>query len=93
MRVFPDTGRYAHFATPFIVETLEPGVIPWKQLWTLPPGTLPQNTQGVQRTARFDSPTYSREELVAEFGSALLCRLAGIEMPVLDNQTGYIMDG
>lgn len=38
----------------------------------------------------FGSTDYSKEELVAEFGSAFLCAEAGISPAVLDNQTAYI---
>ena len=40
--------------------------------------------------APFGSPVYSREELVAEFGSAFLCGNAGISPATLDNQASYI---
>lgn len=39
--------------------------------------------------APFGSETYSKEELVAEFGSAFLCQLAGIDN-TLPNATSYI---
>jgi antirestriction protein ArdC len=39
--------------------------------------------------APFGSETYSREELVAEFGAAFLCAHAGIEATV-DNSAAYI---
>ena len=39
--------------------------------------------------APFGSPTYSREELVAEFTSAFLCAESGIEN-TLENSTAYI---
>lgn len=38
----------------------------------------------------FGSQDYSKEELVAEFGSAFLCAEAGISPAVIDNQTAYI---
>ena len=38
----------------------------------------------------FGSPTYSREELVAEMGAAFLCAVAGIEDPTLQNSAAYI---
>ena len=38
----------------------------------------------------FGSPTYSREELVAEMGAAFLCAAAGIEDPTLQNSAAYI---
>lgn len=39
---------------------------------------------------RFGDGAYSREELVAEMGAAMLCGLAGIEQPILDNSAAYI---
>ena len=38
----------------------------------------------------FRSPTYSREELVAEMGAAFLCATAGIADPTLQNSAAYI---
>ena len=38
----------------------------------------------------FGSPTYSREELVAEMGAAFLCATAGIEDPTLQDSASYI---
>ena len=38
----------------------------------------------------FGSPTYSREELVAEMGAAFLCAEAGISDPTIDNSAAYI---
>jgi antirestriction protein ArdC len=38
----------------------------------------------------FGSQDYSKEELVAEMGSAFLCAKAGISQPVLENQEAYI---
>jgi antirestriction protein ArdC len=38
----------------------------------------------------FGSPDYSREELVAEMGSALLCAEAGISCATLENQAAYV---
>ena len=40
--------------------------------------------------APFGSPTYSREELVAEMGAAFLCAMAGIIDPTIDNSAAYI---
>ena len=47
------------------------------------------------RLARFGkdaygSENYSKEELVAEFGSAMLCATAGIEKETIENQAAYI---
>lgn len=39
---------------------------------------------------RFGDPVYSREELVAEMGSAFLCAEAGISAPVIENQAAYL---
>ena len=44
----------------------------------------------VYEAAPFGSPTYSREELVAEMGAAFLCAIAGISDPTLRNSVGYI---
>jgi antirestriction protein ArdC len=38
----------------------------------------------------FGSQDYSKEELVAEMGSAMLCGFAGISAPVIENQAAYI---
>ena len=38
----------------------------------------------------FGSPSYSREELVAEMGSTYLCGHAGIENAVIENSAAYI---
>ena len=38
----------------------------------------------------FGSPTYSREELVAEMGAAFLCAMAGIDDPTIQNSAAYI---
>ncbi len=38
----------------------------------------------------FGDEIYSREELVAEFGSSFLCAKAGIEPTVIENQAAYI---
>ena len=38
----------------------------------------------------FGSPTYSREELVAEMGAAFLCAAAGIEDPTIQNSASYL---
>jgi antirestriction protein ArdC len=45
--------------------------------------------QTLTEVVPFGSETYSREELVAEFGSAFLCAHAGIET-TLDNSAAYI---
>ena len=48
------------------------------------------NREGYQESAPFGSPVYSREELVAEFGSAFLCQEAGIDASRLDQSAAYI---
>ena len=40
--------------------------------------------------APFRSPTYSREELVAEMGAAFLCAEAGIDDPTIENSAAYL---
>lgn len=47
--------------------------------------------RGLEETlAPFGSPDYSKEELVAEFGSAFLCATAGISPPTIDQSAAYI---
>jgi antirestriction protein ArdC len=38
----------------------------------------------------FDSEDYSKEELVAEMGAAMLCGVAGVESRTLDNSASYL---
>jgi antirestriction protein ArdC len=38
----------------------------------------------------FGSEDYSKEELVAEMGAAMLCGVAGIESQTLDNSASYL---
>jgi len=45
---------------------------------------------GVKNISRFGSDQYSKEELVAEIGSAFLCGHAGIENSTIDNSAAYI---
>lgn len=45
---------------------------------------------GDAATAPFGSPDYSREELVAEMGSALLCAESGIACATVENQAAYV---
>ena len=40
--------------------------------------------------APFRSPTYSREELIAEMGAAFLCAEAGIDDPTIENSAAYL---
>jgi antirestriction protein ArdC len=46
--------------------------------------------EGVTDSNVFGSQKYSAEELVAEFGSAMLCAVAGIQPSVVENQAAYI---
>jgi antirestriction protein ArdC len=49
------------------------------------------NRNGIADVAPFGSPTYSREELVAEMGAAFLCGQAGIDAPALvEQQAAYV---
>lgn len=45
----------------------------------------------LSKTAHFRNKEYSREELTAEIGSAILCNLTGIDnTELIDNSTAYI---
>jgi antirestriction protein ArdC len=46
--------------------------------------------EGFDSPQRFGSDSYSREELIAEMGSAMLCGVAGIEQSTLDNSAAYL---
>lgn len=48
------------------------------------------NREGVTGEIRFGSPTYSNEELIAEFASAFLCGITGIAPAIMDNSASYI---
>ena len=48
------------------------------------------NREGVAKTDYKGSERYSAEELVAEFGSAMLCAVCGIAPSVVENQAAYI---
>lgn len=48
------------------------------------------NRPVLTKAVSFGPEDYSREELVAEFGSCFLCGETGIEAPVIDNQARYI---
>lgn len=48
------------------------------------------NREGIIGNINFGSPTYSREELVAEVGASMLCGVAGIENSTIDNSASYI---
>ena len=45
---------------------------------------------GIADIKPFGSPTYSREELVAETGAAFLCGESGISPATMDNSTAYL---
>jgi antirestriction protein ArdC len=45
---------------------------------------------GITELSPFGTPSYSKEELIAEMGAAFLCGFAGIENVTLDNSTAYI---
>jgi antirestriction protein ArdC len=45
---------------------------------------------GIDKLERFGSESYSREELVAELGSAMLCGVCGISPAVIDNSASYL---
>jgi antirestriction protein ArdC len=44
----------------------------------------------VLESVRFGSPTYSKEELVAEMGAAMLCGVAGIAPAIVENSAAYL---
>jgi antirestriction protein ArdC len=46
--------------------------------------------EGFDRPQMFGSESYSREELIAEMGSAMLCGVAGIEQSTLANSAAYL---
>ncbi len=48
------------------------------------------NRPGVAELVAKGGHEYSKEELVAEIGAAMLCGQAGIEQETLDNSTAYI---
>lgn len=48
------------------------------------------NRETLTKSAAFGSETYSKEELVAEFGAAYMTGIAGISLPVIANQAAYI---
>jgi antirestriction protein ArdC len=50
------------------------------------------NRKGIIDPIRFASKDYSQEELVAEFSSAMLCNLAGIEQETITNSAAYIQN-
>lgn len=46
--------------------------------------------EGIEKIQPFGSEDYSREELVAEMGSAMLCGVAGIEQATIGNSIAYL---
>jgi antirestriction protein ArdC len=46
--------------------------------------------EGFDRPVEFASESYSREELVAEMGSAMVCGVAGIEQNTIANSAAYL---
>lgn len=46
--------------------------------------------EGITKTASFGDEVYSKEELVAEMGAAMLCGVAGIDNNTLPNSAAYI---
>lgn len=44
----------------------------------------------MDRIAAFGSPEYSKEELVAEFSASMLCGIAGISQPTIEQSAAYI---
>jgi len=45
---------------------------------------------GFDTPQKFGSESYSREELIAEMGSAMLCGIAGIEQATISNSAAYL---
>lgn len=48
------------------------------------------NRDGITAIASFGSETYSKEELVAEMGSTMLCGVAGIDNNTIENSAAYL---
>ncbi len=46
--------------------------------------------EGIQQLNTFGSESYSREELVAEMGAAMLCGVTGISPATLENSAAYL---
>jgi len=46
--------------------------------------------EGIEKIQPFGSEDYSKEELVAEMGSAMLCGIAGIEQATISNSAAYL---
>jgi antirestriction protein ArdC len=45
---------------------------------------------GIEKLNTFGSESYSKEELIAEMGAAMLCGIAGIERKTLPNSASYL---
>ena len=45
---------------------------------------------GIEKLNTFGSESYSKEELIAEMGAAMLCGVAGIERKTLSNSASYL---
>lgn len=48
------------------------------------------NRKGITEDIKFGSEKYAKEELIAEFGAAMLCGVAGIDNSTLDNSAAYL---
>ena len=46
--------------------------------------------EGIEKLERFGSESYSKEELVAELGSAMLCGVCGIAPATIENSASYL---
>ena len=46
--------------------------------------------EGIEKIQPFGSEDYSKEELLAEMGSAMLCGVAGIEQATISNSAAYL---
>jgi antirestriction protein ArdC len=46
--------------------------------------------EGFDKPQQFGSESYSREELIAEMGAAMLCGIAGLEQGTLGNSAAYL---
>ena len=46
--------------------------------------------EGIEKLNSFGSESYSREELVAELGSAMLCGVCGIAPAIIENSAAYL---
>lgn len=46
--------------------------------------------EGIEQLNTFGSESYSREELIAEMGSAMLCGISGIETGTIENSAAHL---